>query len=95
MNTIGFLSNISIEKGIDVFFELVAELQDKGCNTSILIAGLFHDNNVKKFVLSQISRNRSINYLGPVYGGKKIEFFNNIDLLVLPSRNEAEPLVGV
>jgi len=93
LKTIGFLSNISFEKGIDVFFELVAELEEKGCNISVSIAGLFHDNNVKKFVLSQISSNRSINYLGPVYGERKNEFFNNIDLLVLPSLNEAEPLV--
>ena len=93
LKTIGFLSNISFEKGIDVFFELIAELQDKGYDIIVSIAGLFHDNNVKRVVLSQIASNKSINYLGPIYGKRKIEFFNKIDLLVLPSRNEAEPLV--
>ena len=29
LKNIGFLSNISFEKGIDVFFTLIAELQDK------------------------------------------------------------------
>ena len=37
----------------------------------------------------------SINYRGPVHGSNKKEFFNDIHIMLFPSRykNEAQPLV--
>jgi len=93
IKTIGFLSNISFEKGIDTFIKLVEAIQNNDYAISALIAGPFQDSKIEKFVLSEISENKSIKYIGPLYNEKKLQFFRNIDLFVLPSIDEAEPLV--
>jgi len=93
IKTIGFLSNISFEKGIDIFLKLVTTLRNNGINIISSISGIIYDENVSSFLHSYIENDNSIKYWGSVYGKRKIDFFNNIDLLVLPSRNEAEPLV--
>jgi glycosyltransferase involved in cell wall biosynthesis len=95
LRTLGYLSNISFEKGIDRYLDLLALLRAGGSRIKGLIAGPFQDDQVRAYVERRMAEIGEIDYLGPVYDARKAEFFASIDLLVFPSRygNEAEPLV--
>lgn len=92
LGSIGFLSNISMEKGIFIFIRIVEELQRRGVRLTGKIAGPFQDDKVKAEVLNLISNSECLQYAGPLYGEKKVLFLDSIDVLVFPSRYEAEPL---
>lgn len=94
IRTIGFLSNISFEKGIADFFATIERLRNSGVDVFAKIAGPFVDDQVKRFTFQEIDRLGCIEYVGPVYGNEKDLFYQNIDILLFPSRyrNEAEPL---
>jgi glycosyltransferase involved in cell wall biosynthesis len=94
IKTIGFMSNISFEKGIAEFFATIEKLSNSGVDIFAKIAGPFVDEDVKKYTLNEIERLGCVEYIGPVYGDAKNLFYRNIDLLLFPTRyrNEAEPL---
>lgn len=91
--TIGFLSNITREKGIFRLFDIVDKLRDEGVDLTVIIAGPLDESIREQFELCVRSEDR-VDYIGPAYGEKKELFFGSIDLLVFPSayENEAEPL---
>jgi len=95
LSAIGYLSNISFEKGIDRFLDIMAELRARGSRVRARIAGPFGDSAIESYVRTRIDQIGAIDYVGPVYGAKKSEFLSSIDLLVFPTRyvHEAEPLV--
>lgn len=93
IKTLGFLSNISFEKGIDTFVNLIDRLQEFGVIISADIVGPFENKLSKKYMDSVTKSNNNIKYIGPLYGDKKKDFYNKVDLFILPSLNEAEPLV--
>jgi glycosyltransferase involved in cell wall biosynthesis len=94
LNTIGFISNISREKGIFEFLDLAARCESKGLKLKAKIAGPFQDKATERLVKSEIKKLRTVEYLGPRYGEDKERFFQSIDVLVFPTlyANEAEPL---
>ncbi len=94
VETVGFLGNISKEKGIFEFLDLAEEFGCSGCKTMFLMAGPFQDSDVAADVTRRMSQLRNVQYLGPVYGDDKAAFFDRIDVLLFPTkyRNEAEPL---
>lgn len=93
LKTIGFLGNISIKKGIKIFFKVLEELNIKRPINGI-IGGPFQDNLSENFTRNELKNNSHISYLGPVYDNDKEKFFNTIDVLLMPSLlEEAEPLV--
>ncbi|RQS31144.1 glycosyltransferase family 4 protein [Burkholderia sp. Bp8990] len=91
--TIGFLSNITREKGIFRLFDIVGKLKGQGVDLNVIIAGPLDEGIREQFEFCVRSGER-INYIGPAYNEKKESFFRSIDLLVFPSayENEAEPL---
>lgn len=90
--TLGFLSNISFEKGIYEFIEL---FKNFGTDDSIygIIAGPYSDKKSKQYLELQLKIILNVKYIGSISNTSKSKFFNNIDLLIVPSKNEAEPLV--
>lgn len=90
---IGFISNITFDKGIKSFFDLFHKL-DKSLFKGIL-AGPFMNDKVKNYSISELRVLKNISYIGRVYGYKKTNFYKNIDILIFPTNynNEAEPLV--
>ena len=92
LRTIGFLGNISEEKGIYEFIEIAKHLSVN--SVQIVIAGPFQDSNIKTEVLAEIDSLSTVMYLGPKYGRDKEDFLCQIDVLVFPSKyeHEAEPL---
>lgn len=92
LRSIGFLSNISKEKGVFLFIEIAEELQRRGVDLMARIAGPFQDESVEAQVLARIAQSGCLEYTGPKYGEDKTQFFDAVDVLVFPSQNEAEPL---
>ena len=95
LGVIGYLSNISFEKGIDRFLDLMGELRTRGSRLTGRIAGPFADDSVKHYVERRIAEIGGIEYVGPVFGDNKSRFLSSIDVLVFPTRylHEAQPLV--
>ena len=93
IRTIGFLSNISVEKGIIEFLQ-IAEWADR--NTlplRFVIAGPYHDDAMRRMVEGRIATLGNVIYVGAVYGENKRKFFDSIDVFLLPSHRESEGLV--
>ena len=95
LTTIGFLSNISLAKGIDRYLDLFAELRATGSRIAGRIAGPYIDLEVQRYVEKRIKEIGGIDYVGAVDQDQKALFFSSIDLLVFPTRyrHEAQPLV--
>ena len=93
LRRVGFLSNITMEKGIDRFLDLAEQLAASGIEAHI--AGPVAAPELKAYIEERMRALGNVKYLGPLFGPEKHEFYRNIDLFVLPSRyvNEAEPLV--
>lgn len=91
---IGFLSNISFEKGIDEFFQVLEQLRDKQVAYNAVIAGPVAPEAQDEFERS-LARAPQTAYIGAVYAEAKTQFFRGIQVLLFPTKyvNEAEPLV--
>jgi len=93
LKKIGYLGNISHEKGIALFFEVIEKLNSQKSIIGI-IGGPFQDHNSEIFTRTKLVEQSNISYLGPIYDNDKDDFFNTIDILLMPSLlEEAEPLV--
>lgn len=92
--TLGFLSNISAEKGVFEFLDLVAAAGDAGLPLCARLAGPFQDAETEEAVRERLRSLPQVEYVGPRYGADKDAFYAGIDALVFPTRyiNEAEPL---
>lgn len=92
---VGFLSNISLEKGILEFLDFMTVARNIGMEIEGKLAGPFEDEPTKRQVLARLKELGNVSYLGAVYGKDKTKFFGDIDVLLFPTkyRNEAEPLV--
>ena len=91
--TLGFLSNITREKGVFTFINIVGAARARGMNVRGLIAGPVHATIQAEF-FAALQQDMAIEYCGPVYAQAKREFFANVDLLLFPTQyvNEAEPV---
>jgi glycosyltransferase involved in cell wall biosynthesis len=94
VRTIGYFSNITEEKGILEFLALARALARSGHHVRALVAGPFLEPRIRASVLDSIEALDDVTYVGPKYGDDKTEFFDQIDVLVFPTkyRNEAEPV---
>jgi len=94
LETLGFLSNISFEKGVFDFLNLFTLLRDAGLPVRGKLAGPFQDKKTERQVRKHLTKLPDLEYLGPQYGADKKAFLETIDVLVFPTRyvNEAEPL---
>jgi glycosyltransferase involved in cell wall biosynthesis len=91
---LGFLSNITLEKGIVEFFSILRKLQEKGVPYRAHIAGPCSPETRQEFE-HQMQTVADVEYLGPLYGAQKEEFYRQLDVFLFPTNyvNEAEPLV--
>lgn len=93
IKSIGFLSNISVEKGILEFLDVAAWADRSGWPLHFYLAGPFHDEVVRRLVEKRLTTLRNVTCVGAVYGDDKKDFFDSIDVFLLPSHNESEGLV--
>jgi glycosyltransferase involved in cell wall biosynthesis len=92
---IGHLANLSFEKGVREFVEVVIALHQSGVAVQAVMAGPYSSPDVADYVVTQTAKYPFIQSIGPVYGAEKQRFFADLDLFLFPSKyvNEAEPLV--
>lgn len=95
VQSIGYLSALTREKGIFEFLRVAAQLSARQPELQFAIAGPCHDNAILEEVQKACTKYPGIRYHGPVYGQDKKSFLESIDVLLFPTsyRNEAEPLV--
>ena len=91
--TVGFLSNITREKGIFTFFAILDRLAHKGVAVRAVIAGPVAARISVEFSQA-LAGAPNATHIGAVHGDQKSRFFDAVDLLVFPSHyeNEADPL---
>jgi glycosyltransferase involved in cell wall biosynthesis len=92
MGTIGFLGNIEADKGIFEFLDVLAQLQLQDDAICAIVAGPFFNKETERRVRSRIADLQNVRYVGSKYGEEKRGFFDAIDVLLYPTRNDAEPL---
>ena len=93
VRTLGFLSNISIEKGVLEYLEVVRLLAATDTQMRAILAGPFMNSSTETLVRERMDSTPSLRYLGPVHGMLKRQFFDTIDVLIFPTHEEAEGLV--
>lgn len=93
--TIGYLANITKEKGAHDFLDLAGTFRNDTRNINFIMAGPCEDLVLLERIEIEKNRSTVFRYVGSVYGQEKADFFSEVDLFVFPSRyrNEAEPLV--
>jgi len=91
---IGFLSNITFEKGFVEFFKALDLLRARGLPYHAHMAGPVAPDARATFD-RMLSDSTNVTYAGAIYGLAKQEFYRRLDVLLFPTKyvNEAEPLV--
>ncbi|HLJ20536.1 MAG TPA: glycosyltransferase family 4 protein [Stellaceae bacterium] len=93
---VGFLSNLTPEKGLDTAIEIFRLLRAVGGDFVLTIGGPAPTPESRGLIdRAGIEFGPALDYRGPVYGAAKGRFFQDLDVLLFPTRyaNEAEPLV--
>lgn len=92
---VGFLSNLSAEKGLDEFLALAEASAVRGLPWRFLMAGPYESVTNWDHYTQRISALPNLEYRGALYAEAKNAFLRDIDIFVFPTRyrNEAEPLV--
>lgn len=95
VRTIGFLSNISIEKGILEFLDVAAWADQVQLPIRFLLAGPYQDDEVRSLIEERVAELSNVTCVGAVYGRDKQLFFDSIDVFLFPTKyvNESEGLV--
>lgn len=94
--SIGFISNITIEKGALRSLDCLRHLLANGINATLIMAGPVTNLETKALLLkAKEELGGNLKILGPIHGPEKQSFFDEIDLLIFPSsyKYEAQPLV--
>jgi len=94
LQTIGFLSNLTTEKGSWEVIELARAIQERRWLLQIVVAGPCLEPDLAQ-ALRQAEQEGILQWRGAVYGEDKQRFWGGVDVLVFPTQysNEAEPLV--
>lgn len=89
--TIGYLGRISNEKGLEYLITASNMLIENDVNHKLIIAGDTQDLRFKNYInsLKKIS-NKTTDFVGSLSEKQKDEFYNDIDIFVLPSINSFE-----
>jgi len=91
---IGFLSNISFDKGFVEFFAVLKDLGRLAVPYRAYLAGPVAPTARSTFdrLLGGASR---VDYVGPLYDDAKEQFYQRLDIFLFPTKyvNEADPLV--
>jgi glycosyltransferase involved in cell wall biosynthesis len=90
---IGHLSNLSIAKGLDLVIETFEALL-RARDVRLELAGPVQKGRAQDALKAVVARHpTTVRYRGPLYGDDKLNFFEQIDAFVLPTRNESWGIV--
>jgi len=91
---VGHLSNLQLAKGLDLVFEVMRTLRERGRDVRLVLAGPI-DTDVERRMIEagRVEFGERMEYRGPIYGPEKQKFFQDVHAKVYPTRNDAQPLV--
>lgn len=92
INTLGFVGKISKRKGIDLLECVFLKLSEKHKNLKLNIAYGSADENCSH-ILNKLESNKNINLFKGLNQEELDKFYADIDLLVVPSRQDPLPTV--
>lgn len=99
--TIGFLGQLYVHiKGVDLLLQAIIKIQSQypEAKLKFVFAGPVHnqeDQVAINALVHQLPFPDRVIFVGPLFGRAKFDFFNSIDVFVLPSRTEGMPVVGL
>ena len=88
---LGHMSNLMIEKGLDLVVDVFRGLRQQGHSVSLTLAGPCLNARARSIVEEALADYPgSVYYLGPVYDAAKERFFTEIDAFLFPTRYKNE-----
>jgi glycosyltransferase involved in cell wall biosynthesis len=92
---IGFLANLSSEKGLDTAVATCLAAADAALDVKLILAGPIADSAARSTITRIRSEPRLFEYRGAIHGDAKQQFFESLDLFLFPTQyaHEAQPLV--
>jgi glycosyltransferase involved in cell wall biosynthesis len=92
--SLGFLSNLSMAKGLDDVIETFEQLAAQNRRVRLILAGPCAGEKERRLVDQACERwPDRVDYRGPVFGAAKAQFFADIDAFLFPTRNESWGIV--
>lgn len=95
LRTVGYLSNISVAKGLVHLLDLAERAERWLPGLEFVLAGPFESVADEAIFRARASHLSNVRHIGPVYGAAKDDFFSGVQVFLFPTCyvNEAEPLV--
>lgn len=91
---LGFLSNITLAKGIDLILKTFERVVEEGHDVGLILAGPCFDAEAKRLVDDALAKwPDRVTYLGPVFGDEKAAFYSKIDAFIFPTKSESWGIV--
>ncbi|WP_439358113.1 glycosyltransferase family 4 protein [Bradyrhizobium sp. DASA03007] len=94
--TVGLLSNLTREKGLYTFIDLMRRIKSKGIDIKGILAGPIGNEEDRILVERAIAELKgTLDYWGPIYGDEKKRFYHDLDVFIFPTEyaHEAQPTV--
>lgn len=89
--TIGQLSNLTVEKGLDLVLQVFEEMVADGRDVSIVLAGPCVTQREQQLIDDALRRYPDrVDYRGAVYGQDKVQFFHDINVFLFPTKYKTE-----
>jgi glycosyltransferase involved in cell wall biosynthesis len=89
--TLGFMSNLTLAKGLDSALATFTRLADSGRNVALILAGPCHQPHQRRMIDEIVKKwPQRVEYRGPVYDAAKARFFTDIDVFLFPTRYKNE-----
>lgn len=88
---LGYLGRLHAKKGLDNLLDACSILKSQGVAFSLVIAGAGRPRYTRRLNrrIKKLALNDAVRMIGDVHGAAKLEFFESIDLLVMPSYGES------
>jgi glycosyltransferase involved in cell wall biosynthesis len=84
---LGMLSNLTMEKGVDLAIGVFRALFAIGRRVLLTLAGPIRSHAAQESIDAALAEYpQLVRHVGPVYGAAKADFFANIDALLFPTR---------
>ncbi len=88
---LGYLGRLHAKKGLDNLLDASRILKTQGFTFSLVIAGAGRPRYTRRLArrIAKLGLHDAVRMIGDVHGAAKREFFESIDLLVMPSHGES------
>lgn len=92
LSVLGYFGNVSFEKGVMEFLQVMRVLQSGHFAVKALLAGPIPSRHVREAVSEALRSLENTEYVGPKHGLERAAFFGSVDALLYPSRDDCAPL---